>query len=188
MRAAGFVLVGGHSSRMGRDKARLFLDSHLLVEDVAEKVAKVAGNVALVGDPARYSDLSFDCIPDLQPGLGPLAGIEAALRTGRADLNLIVACDMPGLEREWLDELLTTAEQSSGLCFAARDTSGALHPLCAVYRHDCLTLVEQVITAGRLKLLDLLNTLNATAVKMPAFLHNVNTPQDWRRWQSNLLR
>ena len=187
MRAAGFVLVGGQSSRMGRDKARLFLGSHLLVEDVAKKVAKVAGNVALIGDPARYSDLPFECIPDLHPGFGPLAGVEAALASSRADLNLILACDIPGLESEWLDRLLTTAEQSSDLCCAAQDTSGALHPLCAVYRRNCLTLVERALAARRLKLLDLLSALNATTVKMPATLQNVNTPQDWRRWQTNEL-
>lgn len=187
MRAAGFVLVGGHSSRMGRDKARLLLDSHLLVEDVAAKVAKVAGNVALVGHPARYSDLSFEVIPDLQPGLGPLAGIEAALAKARAELNLIVACDMPGLACEWLDCLLATAEQSAALCLAAEDMSGCLHPLCAVYRTSCLPIVEDALAARRLKVLDLLSTLHATAVKMPAPLHNVNTPEDWRRWQTNEL-
>lgn len=187
MRAAGFVLVGGHSSRMGRDKARLSLNSHLLVEDVAKKVAKVAGNVALIGDPARYSDLPFECIPDLHAGLGPLAGVEAALARARADLNLILACDMPGLRCEWLDRLVTTAEQSSALCCAAQDIGGALHPLCAVYRRDCLPLVERALAARRLKLLDLLSTLNATAVKMPVSLENVNTPQDWQRWQTSEL-
>lgn len=186
MRAAGFVLVGGHSSRMGRDKARLLLDSHLLVEDVAAKVAKVAGNVVLVGDPARYSDLSFECIPDLQPGLGPLAGIEAALTAMRADLNLIVACDMPGLACDWLTCLLTTAEQSSGICFAAEDARG-IHPLCAVYRSDCLPIVEEALAARHLKLLDLLCKLDATAVKMPATLHNVNTPLEWQSWQAGAL-
>ena len=187
MRAAGFVLVGGHSSRMGRDKARLLIDSHLLVEDVAGKVAKVAGNVALVGHPARYSDLPLEGISDLHPGLGPLAGIEAALATARAELNLIVACDMPGLKCERLCRLLTAAEQSPGLCFVAQDMTGTLHPLCAVYRRDCLPVVEKALAAGRLKLLDLLSTLDATAVKLPAILHNVNTPQEWKRWQTNEL-
>lgn len=187
MRAAGFVLVGGQSSRMGRDKARLFLNPHLLVEDVANKVAKVAGNVALVGYPDRYSDLPFERISDLHPDFGPLAGIEAALATTRADLNLIVACDMPGLVSEWLDQLLTAAERSSELCFAAEDIKGVLHPLCAVYRRDCLPVVEKALAAHRLKLLDLLTTLNATAVEIPATLHNVNTPGEWQSWQTNEL-
>ena len=79
MQAAGFVLVGGQSSRMGRDKARLRIGSGLLVEDVAGKLASCTASVTLVGPPERYADLPFECLPDLRPGLGPLAGIEAAL-------------------------------------------------------------------------------------------------------------
>jgi molybdopterin-guanine dinucleotide biosynthesis protein A len=167
---------------MGRDKARLPLGSHLLVEDVAGKVAKVAGNVTLVGDPALYPDLPFECMRDLHPGLGPLAGIETALGAAKADLNLIVACDMPGLATEWLDQLLLAAERSTNLCIAAKDMTEVLHPLCAVYCRECLPLVRQALSAGRLKLLDLLSALDAEIVSIPALLHNVNTPDKWRVW------
>lgn len=182
MRAAGYVLVGGQSSRMGRDKARLPLNSHFLVEDVAEKVAKVAGNVALVGNPALYSDLPFECIRDLHPGLGPLAGIEAALAQNKAAWNLIVACDMPGLATQWLEELLMMARQSSKLCFVIQDGSSRIQPLCAVYRQDCLPLVAQALSAGRLSLLDLLAVLDAGRVRIASPLHNVNTPEEWQAW------
>jgi molybdopterin-guanine dinucleotide biosynthesis protein A len=167
---------------MGRDKARLPLDSHLLVEDVAEKVAKVAGNVALVGNPALYSDLPFECIRDLHPGLGPLAGIEAALAEYRAEWNLIVACDMPGLATHWLEGLLMTARQSSKLCFAIQDGSGRTQPLCAVYRQDCLPLVVEALSARRLSLLDLLAVLDAGRMRIASPLHNVNTPEEWQSW------
>src|SRR5437762_8761701 len=83
MKAAGFVLVGGHSSRMGRDKALLPLDSGLLIEKLAAMVAAVVGTVALIGEPERYKHLGLECLPDLRPGMGPLAGIEAALESGR---------------------------------------------------------------------------------------------------------
>lgn len=184
MRAAGFVLVGGRSSRMGRDKARLPVRSHLLVEDVAAKVAKIAGNVMLVGDPVKYSDLPFECIPDLHPGFGPLAGIEAALAAAKAELNLITACDLPGLAPQWLECLLAAARGSSRLCLAAEDPDGTVHPLCAVYRSACLPLVQDALSAGRLKALHLLDTLDVLTVKIPAPLQNVNTPEDWRLWQA----
>ena len=85
MLVAGFVLVGGRSLRMGRDKARLPINSHLLVEDVAAKVGFVSQSVALVGELQHYRDVPFDFVNDLRPSLGPLAGIEAALASGRVD-------------------------------------------------------------------------------------------------------
>ena len=79
MSREGFVLAGGRSSRMGRDKAFLPWESRFLVQHVTDQVALAAGNVALIGDQERYSALRLDCFADLRPGLGPLAGIEAAL-------------------------------------------------------------------------------------------------------------
>lgn len=177
MQAAGFVLVGGHSSRMGRDKALLKWNSRPLLQDVAEAAA-VAGSVALIGDTDRYREFNFDCFPDLRAGCGPLAGIEAALETGRGDLNLILACDMPGLDREWLRRLLAEAEKRGTLCLASRDSRG-LHPLCAVYRTACLPIVRTALDSGHLKLLDLLQRLNAAGLETGFPISNLNTPQDW---------
>ena len=87
---------------MGRDKALLPLRSDPLVKRIASEVAEAAGSVALVGEPQRYRHLGFTCLPDLSPGAGPLGGIETALESGRGEWNLIVACDMPDLERNWL--------------------------------------------------------------------------------------
>src|ERR1019366_6470085 len=90
---SGYVLAGGRSSRMGRDKARLPFRGCDLVSAVAAAVAaavaSVAGNVTLVGHPELPS------IPDRYPDGGPLGGILTALDHTAADWNLIVACDMP---------------------------------------------------------------------------------------------
>src|SRR5260370_42365165 len=54
---AGYILVGGKSSRMGQDKAFLPFGNTTLVQHVAETVRAAAGSVTLIGDPANYSDL-----------------------------------------------------------------------------------------------------------------------------------
>ena len=50
--SAGFVLTGGRSSRMGRDKALLPIEGSVLVERAAERVRAAAGSVTLIGAPA----------------------------------------------------------------------------------------------------------------------------------------
>ncbi|HWF46300.1 MAG TPA: molybdenum cofactor guanylyltransferase [Bryobacteraceae bacterium] len=183
MRRAGFVLVGGRSSRMGCDKALLPWNAEPLVEQVAKTVERAAGNVILIGSPERYRELRRECLPDIHPGLGPLAGIEAALASGRGDWNLIVACDMPGLDAGWLSKLLETAEAGNLACIAARDGAGILHPLCAVYRKDCLSVVERAIARNRPRAQDLLKDLEAAPFDFPAMISNVNTPEEWIHWQ-----
>ena len=183
MRAAGFVLVGGRSSRMGQDKALLQGRSGLLVEEVSEQVRAAAGSVALIGDPQRYQRLGYECLPDRHPGLGPLAGIEAALLSGRGDRNLIVACDMPGLRSAWLHRLLAESAETGSPCTVLLDGKGVMQPLCAVYRSGCLPAIQSAVRERRLKLLNVVDELSprTMAISQPVF--NVNTPEEWAAWQ-----
>lgn len=178
MQAAGFVLVGGQSSRMGRDKARLRIGSGLLVEDVAGKLASCTARVTLVGPPERYADLPFECLPDLRPGLGPLAGIETALSANYGELNLITGCDMPDLETEWLEKLVVTARRTRALCVVTRDGAGRVHALCAVYRRECLPFVRRALAARRLKLFDFIRELPVVEMHATSIIGNLNTPQE----------
>jgi molybdopterin-guanine dinucleotide biosynthesis protein A len=187
MHAAGFVLVGGRSSRMGRDKAHLTVGSRLMVELVADTVAEVAGNVALVGNPKGFEDLPYECLPDLRTGLGPLAGLEAALASGRAEFNVVAGCDMPGIKAGDLKHLLSVCEQTHSLCTLANDASGRKHPLFAVYRRDCLPFVCEALDAGRLRLLDLVEDLKAVECSIDSVLTNLNTPEQWAAWQAARL-
>src|SRR5437588_11783860 len=95
MRVSGFVLSGGRSSRMGRDKALLPYRSRTLVQHVADEVQRVTGNVSLIGDAARYAHFGYPVYPDCVPECGPLGGIYTALNRSEADWSIIVSCDLP---------------------------------------------------------------------------------------------
>jgi molybdopterin-guanine dinucleotide biosynthesis protein A len=187
MQVAGFVLVGGRSLRMGRDKAKLPLNSNLLVEDVTAKIRVVAESVALVGASQRYHDLPFECLDDLRPGLGPLAGVQTALASGRGELNLIVACDMPNIQVEWLQNLVAKAIELDSDCVVCKDSRGSIHPLCGVWKQTCLPRVSSALARRRLRLRDLVEELNAVYLPVGELIHNVNTPDEWETWcnQSN---
>src|SRR5262249_48484694 len=111
-RAGGYVLVGGRSSRMGRDKALLPHHGLALAAGVAREVEHAAGQCALIGDPMRYQELGYPIIQDLYPGEGPLGGILTALSHSQSDWNIILACDMPRITHEFLTRLLDIASQS----------------------------------------------------------------------------
>jgi molybdopterin-guanine dinucleotide biosynthesis protein A len=179
MRTAGFVLAGGRSVRMGSDKALLRAGDEVLVQQVARAVAAAAGTATVVGDPARYGHLVPHCIADLDPGFGPLSGIETALAASPADWNLICACDMPGLDAGFLRRLLDFSITGQHSCAASADPNGSLHPLCAVYHRGCLPFVKRAMRDGELALMRLLARLEAVPFPSPNPLPNCNTPEEW---------
>src|SRR6516165_5082771 len=122
--AAGFVLVGGRSSRMGRDKALLPAGSRTLAEQIAHSVRQAAGNVTLIGDPEKYASLGLPVISDAVKRRGPMGGIYTALLHSKEDWNLVVACDMPGLTPDFLRALIQAAGRSPQSCLVCEGPGG----------------------------------------------------------------
>jgi len=201
----GFVLVGGRSSRMGVDKAFVDLGGQTLLDRALNVLGTVCDQVAIVGDPAKFDpaklhpvlfdsaraapSASSKCaavVADIFPGCGPLAGIHAALLHSSADLNLILAVDMPFISRELLAFLLTAAEDPGVIVTVPRAGKG-LQPLCAVYRREFSAVAEHALQAGKYKI-DAAFAGTRIRVIEPGELadagfsersfFNVNTPQD----------
>jgi len=185
MTRTGFVLAGGRSSRMGRDKALLEWQGARLIGRVAEAVAAAAGGVALIGDPARYGALGYPVFPDIFSGCGPLAGIHAALSATPADWNLVVACDMPDVEAGLLRELLERAEAGGQDCLLPAGESGRPEPLCAVYHRRALPAIQRALENGVRKVLDALAGLRMEVHRTegPGPFRNINTPEEWMEYQ-----
>lgn len=185
MEATGFVLAGGGSTRMGRDKALLPYRGATLIESVARAVEQAAGSATLIGDPQRYGDFGFPVYADRVASCGPMGGIYTALSVTSSDWNLIVACDMPMLTAPALKSLIEKGRGSTKLCVVASGTGGEPQPLCGVYHRRCLPMVEQAIRDKRFTMKKLLSELNAElfAFDEPV-LANVNTPTEWVPFES----
>lgn len=119
MAVAAFVIAGGQSLRMGRDKALLRLDGQTLVERALGLAAGVSDHVSIVGPREKLHDIAelrnrgieLNLVEDIFPGQGPLAGIHAALRSSQAELNLMIAVDTPFLDARFLRYLVDVAEK-----------------------------------------------------------------------------
>ncbi|HUE21318.1 MAG TPA: molybdenum cofactor guanylyltransferase [Bryobacteraceae bacterium] len=181
MSKAGFVLAGGKSSRMGRDKALLPFRDGALAGHVAAAVEAAAGSVTLIGNPQKYGHLGYAVLPDRSPGAGPVGGIETALGNTAADWNLVVACDMPAISAEFLRGLLDAAERVNADALVPAGPSGRLEPLSAVYHRRCLTALRAALEAGVRKVTDALAGLEVARwpVDDAAWFENVNTPEEW---------
>jgi molybdopterin-guanine dinucleotide biosynthesis protein A len=179
MRHAGFVLVGGKSSRMGRDKALLAWNGTTLAQNAARIVKEACGNVALVGDPARYGSLGLRVFADRFPGCGPIGGVVTALTVSSPEWCLVVGCDMPALSPEALRLLLAETARTDAESIIPLGEGGP-EPLCAVYHRACLPALEKAISEGRFRMRDIVNELRPRflAGLDPASFANLNTPED----------
>jgi molybdenum cofactor guanylyltransferase len=185
MEATGFVLAGGGSARMGRDKALLPYRGTTLLEYIACMLRDAAGTAAILGDPARYQNLQYPIYPDQIPSCGPIGGIYTALSVTAFDWNLVVACDMPMLSASILRRLIERSFQSTAICVAGAGPDGEPQPLCAVYHRRCLPVVERAIHHKRLRMRELILELVAEHVPLDlSVLANVNTPGEWVRFEN----
>lgn len=135
--------------------------------------------IVLIGAPERYGHLGLRAIADHYHNCGPLGGVCTALETTSSDLNLIVACDMPGVTSEFFRELIAVAEAQDVDCVIP-ETDDGLHPLCAVYHRRVLPIAQQRILNQSFKMQDFVAGLRSN--KMPvqrSSVENVNSAVDW---------
>ena len=182
-----FILAGGKSTRMGRDKAFVVLDGETLLDRALALARTVTSSVTIVGEAAKYGRFA-PVAEDIFSGCGPLAGIHAALKASSKDLNLILAVDLPFATHALLDHLLmrAAADFPVPLVTIPRTAEG-WQPLCAVYRRAFGSLAEEALTKGQYKidaLFEPSRTLVITEEELEAcgfsssLFRNLNTPQD----------
>jgi molybdopterin-guanine dinucleotide biosynthesis protein A len=178
--AAGFVLAGGRSSRMGKDKALLTLGGEPLVKRAVQKLSVVCTEVAIAGgteELARFGRV----IPDKNCGCGPLGGIVSALEQSSSEWNLFLPVDAPYVPIWVLKALLAKAGGFSGVCVMTR-VQGLMQPLCAVYSRNAFEALKRELVAGRWKVT--LAIESAGPVKVMDFedaswFANLNTPEEF---------
>lgn len=110
--AAGYVLAGGRSSRMGRNKALLELAGQTLLERSLH-ILQSAGLSAAIAGGAPELERFAPLLPDAQPDLGPLSGIAAALAHCPAPYAVFLSVDLPLLPPALLRVLLERARSHS---------------------------------------------------------------------------
>lgn len=166
-RILGAVLAGGRSSRFGSDKAMALLDGRTLL---AHAVAQLAPHAELVAICGR-TEPGLLCLPDRPcPGLGPLGGLNAALRhaAGHDFAGVLsIGCDMPLLPAELARALVG----GSAAVLQGQHLAG-FWPAClgpALDRHLAET-EDRSIAAW-------LRTLSPRRIPAPA-LPNINTIAD----------
>jgi molybdopterin-guanine dinucleotide biosynthesis protein A len=191
-KTTGVVLAGGRSRRMGADKAALLIEGEPLLRRVVGRLRPALPAVLVVGPPELAPLVpGVRVVPDTRPGMGPLAGLEAALAAIETPRAFVVACDMPfvapALIRAMADYAAANAPDADAVVLRSGED---VEPLHSVYSTARLPVVTELLDAGTRSLHDLLARLRvaefptAEATRLdPSGLSafNANTPSEWER-------
>lgn len=174
---------------MGRDKLPLEVGGAPLARRVHDVLASRCDEVVAAGGAGHAPGLeNVRRVPDLRPGRGPLAGMEAGLEAASYPLVFVAAGDMPFLPGDLVEFLL--GRVAAGVSAAVPVRRGRRHPLCAAYDRRILPVVssalDEEIGAVRV-LLDILDGVEYVDEDLrrfgdpDVFLMNVNSPEDLDR-------
>ncbi len=160
-----YVLAGGRSSRMGRDKAMLPFGGTTLLAHAVTTARTVAHEVVLLGDRPDLQGADH-AIPDLHPGCGPVGGMETALRdlagrpgdSPKAEWACFLPVDMPflpaglyaALMRRWLDQA------TFGIRVAYPTVDGVPQPLISLLHSSVLPYLTAAVEISRFKVTSVL--------------------------------
>ena len=176
----GLVLAGGASKRMQRDKATLLYHGLPQLTWAYDLLAKVCTATFISVRPDQRDEPTRAALPqivDRQPGIGPIAGISAALTEHPKVAWLVVACDLPFLNEATLLYLIERRDPQR-LATAYRSAHDSLpEPLCAIWEPSSRQPLLAHLDAGKQCPRKFLINANTLLLDLPdaRALDNVNT-------------
>jgi len=180
---SGFVLAGGKSSRMGKDKGLIEFKGKKMVEHATQALEGLCSNISIISNQDEYEAFPYLVYADIVRDKGPLAGICTALTQSKTEVNVIISCDSPFVSSALLSYLFDQLEDFDAVVPAYQ---GRVYPLTAIYNKSCLEALNESLSKDELKVKEVIKSLNTKIielnVELPFFnerlMTNINTPKE----------
>lgn len=186
----GLLLSGGASQRMRQDKAALSYRGEPQLLRAWQVLQRVTERTFLSVRDAQRSDplrANLPQIVDSYDAIGPAAGILSAQERFPEAAWLVVACDLPLLGDDTLQQLIAARDASADATAFTSRHDGLPEPLCAIWEPSSHALLKQRHDGGSYCPRKAL--LQSRIVLLPApgdALDNVNTPEEREAMQQRL--
>ncbi|HEY2859177.1 MAG TPA: molybdenum cofactor guanylyltransferase [Terracidiphilus sp.] len=142
-----FILAGGQSSRMGRDKALVPLNGQPLIHHAISLIHQLGLQPTIAGARSNLATYA-PILPDDTPDRGPLSGICTALRHTTTELALFLPIDLPLLPASLLRYLIFHA-QITGRAATLASLNAFPQTFPAVLRRNALPILESELQSNR---------------------------------------
>jgi len=178
------VLAGGASTRMRTDKAALQYHGQPQLRWAFELVSKFCAASFVSVRPDQRGDAAragHPQIVDRQPGIGPIAGISAALLEQPKAGWLVLACDLPFLTERTLQHLIAHRDPQKIATAYRSAHDGLPEPLCAIWEPAAREPVLAYIASGKQCPRKFLINSDTALLDLPEHqaLDNVNTVEEF---------
>ncbi|HET7276292.1 MAG TPA: molybdenum cofactor guanylyltransferase [Longimicrobiaceae bacterium] len=188
------LLAGGRGRRFGGEKALARVGGVPIAVRTRDALGAAGLEVAVSGSETLAEALRLPFLPDLSPGLGPLAGLDAALgwAISRGSTGVLcVACDMPFLSTSLIRHTIALADgATTDVVIPESAGPRGVEPLCAWYSVRCAPIVSNRLGQGDFAMAHILSELSVTTISISQIRRygdpdtlflNVNTPADLDR-------
>jgi molybdopterin-guanine dinucleotide biosynthesis protein A len=148
--------------------------------------------VVVASQPEKFREYDVIVTCDEFPGLGPLAGIHAAMGRVERDYVFVLACDMPFVQRSTVAYLVDRLAGQDALIPRWEDD---IEPLHGIYARRIRSDIEAALREGVTAIRSFLPAIRAEFIderemrEIPgaaqSFL-NINTPEDAARFHLSL--
>lgn len=181
----GLVLAGGASTRMQRDKAAIEYHGQSQLQWTFQLLSHVCAATFVSVRPDQREEPIRAALPqivDRLPGIGPIAGISAALQAHPKAAWLVVACDLPFLSEATLRHLVAHRDSKKLATVYRSSHDGLPEPLCAIWEPLARAPVLAYVAAGKQCPRKFLIDADTALLDLPdaRALNNVNTADEYR--------
>lgn len=182
----GLVLTGGKSTRMKSDKALLNYHNLPQAQFMRELLLPFCQEVYLSARRNQWEGSKLEKLPTLQDtheDAGPIAGLLAAFERHPEANWLVLACDLPFINKRTLEHLLANFDPSAAAtCFRNKDEEFP-EALCAIYTPQSHAIIQKAFAQGIRCPVKILKNSGCKMLEPQADfnLANVNTPAEFNQ-------
>lgn len=181
MDLTAIILAGGKSSRMGEDKGLLDIDGTPMITHVIEAVRPLVLELFIVSNQEDYEQFGYTVFEDEFKDKGPMAGIYTGLKNSSTQLNIILSCDIPKIDTQFLIWLIRQHENNM---ITIPRIEGREHHLIGIYNRQVMGRYKQSLNQNELKLKTINDEIDCNYVDVPSefsssIFQNINSREDY---------
>lgn len=189
---SALILAGGKSTRMGFDKQKLSIEEEPIIYKNIKELKSIFREVMVVTKtPENYRGLCDIILQDEFKEVGPLGGIHVGLKYCSSKYLMVMACDMPIIDKDYLLHLRAIGIKNNykGLL---GEKEGFLEPFPGFYSKDFILDIEENLSLEKRSIRDILKDNSIYVEKdlsnfnKDMFL-NLNTLKDLTNYKKSIL-